>query len=195
MGSGADVSLAPEPLLSTREGSVSETASAADEFSEYVAGRQQALLRTAYLLTGDHHAAEDLVQAALARIYLSWNRIRDKGSIDAYVRRTMINEHTSWWRRAWRKRERTTDEIPEMAAATTDADPTERDEVWALVNTLPPRQRAAVVLRYYEDLTEAETAAALGCSVGNVKSQTSRALATLRGRLQAATTEAEGGAR
>lgn len=174
---------------------VSDSASVAEEFSEYVAARQKALVRTAYLLTGDHHAAEDLVQASLARVYLAWNRITDKGSIDAYVRRTMINEHTSWWRRAWRKRESSTDTLPETASQHDDPDPTERDEVWALVNTLPPRQRAAVVLRYYEDLTEAETAAALGCSVGNVKSQTSRALATLRNRLKSTTSDAEGSTR
>lgn len=81
------------------------------EFSDYVGARQQALIRTAYLLTGDHHAAEDLVQASLARVYLAWNRIRDKGAIDAYVRRTMINEHTSWWRRTWRKPEHSTDTL------------------------------------------------------------------------------------
>lgn len=154
----------------------------AEEFSEYVAARQHALVRTAFLLTGDHHAAEDLVQAALTKTYLTWGKIRDKGAIDAYVRRTMVNEHTAWWRRAWRKREHTTGEVPDVPARS-DPDLGVRDEVWELVRTLPARQRAAVVLRYYEDLSEAETAAALGCSVGTVKSQTSRALATLRKRL------------
>ena len=155
-----------------------------EAFSAYVAARQHALVRTAFLLTGDHHSAEDLVQAALARTYLAWGRIRDGHAIDAYVRRTMINEHTSWWRRAWRHRERSTAELPEPPAAA-DPDVGERDEVWELVRTLPPRQRAVVVLRFYEDLTEADTADALGCSVGNVKSQASRALATLRKRISA----------
>lgn len=153
-----------------------------EAFSAYVAARQHALVRTAFLLTGDHHSAEDLVQAALARTFLAWGRIRDERAIDAYVRRTMINEHTSWWRRAWRHRERSTDELPEPPPAA-EHDLGQRDEVWELVQTLPPKQRAVVVLRFYEDLTEADTADALGCSVGNVKSQTSRALATLRKRV------------
>ncbi|MEQ7004789.1 SigE family RNA polymerase sigma factor [Actinopolymorpha sp. B17G11] len=152
------------------------------EFSAYVAARQHALVRTAFLLTGDHHTAEDLAQTALARTYLAWERIRDKGSLDAYVRRVMVNEHTTWWRRAWRRRERSTDNVPEEEAWS-PPDMGERAEVWTLVCSLPPRQRAAVVLRYYEDLSEAETAQALGCSVGTVKSQTSRAIATLRERL------------
>lgn len=158
---------------------------AAAEFSAYVAERQHALKRTAYLLTGDHHSAEDLVQSALARVYLAWGKINDHKALDAYVRRTMINEHTSWWRRAWRKAERTTDTVPELPEPTGQPDHAERDEVWTLVKSLPPKQRAAVVLRYYEDLSEADTAAALGCSVGNVKRQTSRALASLRARLEA----------
>jgi RNA polymerase sigma-70 factor (sigma-E family) len=153
-----------------------------EAFSAYVAVRQHALVRTAFLLTGDHHSAEDLVQAALARTYLAWGRIRDDRAIDAYVRRIMINEHTSWWRRAWRHRERTTDEVPEPPPEL-EVDVGQRDEVWALVQTLPPKQRAVVVLRFYEDLTEADTADALGCSVGNVKSQTSRALVALRKRI------------
>jgi DNA-directed RNA polymerase specialized sigma24 family protein len=94
-------------------------AEAFDEaFSEYVAVRQRALLRTAYVLTGNHHAAEDLVQTALARVYLSWNRIRDKQALDAYVRRAMVNEHTSWWRRAWRRLEHSTDDLPNRPART-----------------------------------------------------------------------------
>lgn len=162
-----------------------------EAFSAYVAARQHALVRTAFLLTGDHHSAEDLVQAALARTYLAWGRIRDPRAVDAYMRRTMINEHTSWWRRAWRHRERSTDELPEPAPAA-EQDLGQRDEVWELVRTLPPKQRAVVVLRFYEDLTEADTAHALGCSVGNVKSQTSRALAALRRRIAPGTTQDNG---
>lgn len=158
----------------------------ADEFSAYVAARQRALLRIAFLLTGDHHAAEDLVQTALARTYLAWSGIRDKAALDGYVRRAMINEHTSWWRRAWRRAERTTDTVPERPSGDATAEIVERDEVWELVQSLAPRQRAAVVLRFYEDLSEVETAEALGCSVGTVKSQTSRALKTLRTRMAGA---------
>ena len=155
------------------------------EFSEYVAARHTALLRTASLLTGDHHAAEDLLQSALARTYLAWDRIRDKQALDSYVRRAMVNEHTSWWRRAWRRLESSTDTLPNRPAAEPALDATERDELRELVYSLPPRQRAAIVLRYFEDLTEAETAKVMECSVGTVKSQTSRALSTLRARYAA----------
>ncbi|CAN5160319.1 MAG: SigE family RNA polymerase sigma factor [Nocardioidaceae bacterium] len=165
-------------------------------FCEFVAARQHALLRTAYLLTSDHHAAEDLVQTALAKAYLSWHKLREPAAADRYVRRIMVNENTSLWRRAWKRNEHATEHLPERAVA---ADATHevdtRDELWALVQTLPPRQRAAVVLRYYEDLSEADTAAALGCSVGNVKSQTSRAIAALRGRTEHAATHVTGGTR
>jgi RNA polymerase sigma-70 factor (sigma-E family) len=165
-------------------------------FVEFVAARQHALLRTAYLLTSDHHAAEDLVQTALAKAYLSWHKLREPAAADGYVRRIMVNENTSLWRRAWKRNEHATDTLPERPT-THDAsgDVEAREEMWALVQTLPPKQRAAVVLRYYEDLSEADTAAALGCSVGNVKSQTSRAIATLRGRVSTGAATATGGAR
>jgi RNA polymerase sigma-70 factor (sigma-E family) len=154
------------------------------EFSEYMAARQPSLLRTAYLLTGDRHTAEDLVQTALAKLYLSWDRVQSHESVDGYVRRILVNEHNSLWRRPWKRRERVTAELPAAVTAPgangpgTGHDP----DLWALVQTLPGKQRAAVVLRYYEELSEAETAAVLGVSVGTVKSQTSRALAALRTR-------------
>ena len=108
----------------------------------------------------------------------------------------MVNENTSLWRRAWKRREHTTDALPERPGGADASNGLEqRDEMWALVQTLPPKQRAAVVLRYYEDLSEADTANALGCSIGNVKSQTSRALATLRGRVTPGIAPATGGAR
>jgi RNA polymerase sigma-70 factor (sigma-E family) len=170
-----------------------------EDFSSYVAARQQALLRTAYVLTGDLHSAEDLLQTALAKAYLSWGKLRDPRAADGYVRSIMVNEHTSWWRRAWRRREQTTDDTPEprpdggSAAAgfgNVSVDQTqlaaERDAMWTLVQSLPPKQKAAVVLRFYEDLSEAETARVLGVSVGTVKSQTSRAVAHLRERLGSA---------
>jgi RNA polymerase sigma-70 factor (sigma-E family) len=150
------------------------------EFSSYMAARQPSLLRTAYLLTGDRHTAEDLVQTALAKLYLSWDKVRRQESVDGYVRRILVNEHNSLWRRPWKKRETTTSELPEQAAPTTRGG--RDDALWELVQTLPRKQRAAVVLRYYEELSEAETAEVLGVSVGTVKSQTSRALAALRTR-------------
>jgi len=164
---------------------VTDTAEA--EFCEYVAARQHALLRTAYLLTGNQHNAEDLLQTALAKAYLAWHKLEDSRQPEAYIRKIMVNEYAGWWRRAWRRNEHTTDELPERPPA--GGHPSQhtayddRDALWQVVKTLPPRQRATVVLRYYEDLTEAETAQVLGCSIGTVKSQTSRALAQLRDRV------------
>jgi RNA polymerase sigma-70 factor (sigma-E family) len=153
------------------------------EFSAYMAARQPSLLRTAYLLTGDRHTAEDLVQTALAKLYLSWDKVQHREHVDGYVRRILVNENNSLWRRPWKKRETTTSELPETAAH--DAEGPDA-ELWAHVQALPRKQRAAVVLRYYEQLSEAETAAVLGVSVGTVKSQTSRALATMRVRMAVA---------
>jgi RNA polymerase sigma-70 factor (sigma-E family) len=157
-------------------------------FERYVASRQHALLRTAVLLTGgDVATAEDLLQTALSRLYLAWHRVERESALDAYVRRIMVNQYTSWWRRTWRHRETTVDpvelpqqRVPGAVAAGIDDEVAERAAVWALVQLLPPRQRATVVLRYYEDLSEAETAEVLGCSVGTVKAASSRAVARLR---------------
>lgn len=156
------------------------------EFTEYAVARQDALLRFAYLISGDHHAAEDLVQTALARTYLAWGRLRDRGSLDAYVKRIIVNEHISQWRRASRRHEITTADVPDRSSPDNESlgdRRADRAVLWGLVQTLPPRQRAALVLRYFEDLSEADTAAVLACSVGSVKSQTSRALQTLRARV------------
>ncbi len=155
------------------------------DFVDFVAARQQALLRFAYLLTSDHHTAEDLVQTALAKTFLSWDKLRDRGALDGYVRRIIINENISLWRRAWKRNERPSDQLPEDVGPDVDEGRGHLDTLWQVVQALPARQRAAVVLRYYEDLTEAETAAVLGCSVGTVKSQTSRAIAAMRSRLAA----------
>ena len=149
------------------------------DFSAYMQARQPSLLRTAYLLTGDRHTAEDLVQAAFAKLYLSWEKVQQRDSIDGYVRRILDNEHNSLWRRAWKKREHATEVMPETAHHDEYDEGLGRD-LWAAVQTLPRKARAVVVLRYYEELSEAETADALGISVGTVKSQASRALATLR---------------
>ncbi len=158
------------------------TASRDEEFAAYMQARQPRLLRTAYLLTGDRHTAEDLVQTALAKLYLSWDKVQSRESIDGYVRRILVNEHNSLWRRGWKKREYATEEVPEPGHVTDAYDDGQRAAVWAVVQTLPKKARAVVVLRYYEQLTEAETAEALGISVGTVKSQASRALAALRER-------------
>lgn len=150
------------------------------EFSEWMTARQPALLRTAYLLTGDHHGAQDLVQLTLAKVYLTWEKVRRREAVDGYARRILVNENNSLWRRAWKKRETVSDQIPDWAPAHDTYDEGQGSALWQLVQTLPRKQRAAVVLRYYEELTEAETADILGVSIGTVKSQTSRALASLR---------------
>jgi RNA polymerase sigma-70 factor (sigma-E family) len=149
------------------------------EFAEWMAARQGRLLRTAYLLTGDPHTAQDLVQSTLAKIYLRWDKISDRQHVDAYARAALVNEHRSLWRRPWHRREVVSEQLPEQAGPDASYDG-RSSALWAYVQTLPPRQRAVVVLRYYEELTEAETAEVLGISVGTVKSQASRALATMR---------------
>jgi RNA polymerase sigma-70 factor (sigma-E family) len=154
------------------------------EFAAYMSARQPSLLRTAYLLTGDVHTAEDLVQTALAKLYLSWDKVQRRELVDGYVRRILVNEHNSLWRRSWKRREVSSEFVPEVAAPPHEADDGESRALWQFVQTLPRKQRAAIVLRYYEELSEAETAAVLGVSVGTVKSQTSRALATMRARVQ-----------
>jgi RNA polymerase sigma-70 factor (sigma-E family) len=150
------------------------------EFRDFVVGRTPALLGTAYLLTGDRAAAEDLLQASLTKAWAAWRRVSAADSPEAYVRRVMANTYAAWWRRRWHG-ERPTEVLPETVHG---ADPTvvvdDRDALWRALGTLPRRQRAVLVLRYFEDLSEAETANALGISVGTVKSQASRALAKLR---------------
>lgn len=151
------------------------------DFSAYMAARQVALYRTAYLLAGDHAGAEDLLQNAFAKLYLSWDKVRDREALDGYVRRIMVNENSSLWRRAWKRREHSSDTLPDTGVVDTYDDGM-GGVLWSFVQTLPPRQRSVVVLRYYEQLSEAEIAEVLGVSVGTVKSQASRALAGLRAR-------------
>jgi RNA polymerase sigma-70 factor (sigma-E family) len=146
------------------------------DFDAFVAARSDALMRTAYLLTRDHALAEDLLQSALAKSWFAWSRIT--GHPEPYVRRVLVNTYASWWRRKWNG-ELATEDLPENAEATTDGRESSHD-LWQAVGRLPRRQRAVVVLRYFEDLSDAETARLLGCSVGTVKSQTSKALAKLR---------------
>ncbi|WP_069813720.1 SigE family RNA polymerase sigma factor [Streptomyces sp. TP-A0874] len=158
-------------------------ASASDtQFSSYVRARGQVLLRTARSLTADPRDAEDLLQIALTKTYLAWERIEDHRALDGYVRRTLVNTRTSQWRKR-RIDEFACDELPE-GETTPAPDPAEqqvlRDAMWRAVLRLPDRQRAMVVLRYYEDLSEAQTAEVLGVSIGTVKSAVSRALAKMR---------------
>ncbi|WP_037674740.1 SigE family RNA polymerase sigma factor [Streptomyces griseus] len=151
-------------------------------FSSYVRARQPVLLRTARSLTANPSDAEDLLQTALAKTYVAWDRIEDHRALDGYVRRALLNTRTSQWRKR-RVDEFACDELPEPEPMP-GGDPAERqalhDAMWRAIGKLPARQRAMVVLRYYEDLSEAQTAELLGVSVGTVKSAVSRALGKLR---------------
>jgi RNA polymerase sigma-70 factor (sigma-E family) len=129
---------------------------------------------------GDHAEAEDLVQSALAKTYAGWHRVRDLNAATAYARTTMVNTAASWFRRRSWRNERPTEALPET---THEHDLTDRPLLVDALGQLPPRQRAAIVLRYYEDLSEAEIADLLGISAGTVKSQASKALALLRERV------------
>ena len=160
--------------------------SAASTYEEYVAARWTALYRTAYLLTGNHADAEDLAQTTLVKAYLSWPKVAAAASPDAYVRRILTNEFLSSRRPLRVSRERLVDQPPEVEMPAREGD--DRLVLWPHVASLPPRQRAVIVLRYYEDLTEQQIAETLGCSPGTVKSQASRALKALRTHLA----EAEG---
>lgn len=148
------------------------------DFDDYLVARRSALLRTTYAITGDLNDAEDILQTVLAKAYLAWDRIDDP---DAYCRRAIVNTHHSLWRRAFKRRETTMEWTPERTTEDRYDDGTATD-LWRFVQTLPRRQREVVVLRFYEDLTETEVADVLGISVGTVKSQGSRALASLRTR-------------
>lgn len=170
-----------------RAGLTSARSTEQERFHEFVTARWLALLRMAYLLTGDHGHAEDLVQIALIRVHRHWGKIERSGSPEAYVRKVLINAHTDGWRRARlrQRAERLTSDFDELCAADAYRSVELRDELWAALLSLPAKMRAALVLRFFEDLTEAETARILDCSVGTVKSQTSRGLQ----RLQQALTE------
>ncbi len=148
-------------------------------FSDFVEARSSSLFRTAYLMVGDHQLAQDLLQEALVKTLIAWPRLRDRANADAYTRRIVVTTSISWRRRR-SFHERPTGILPEKV----DPDPVEavvtHDVVIAGLLTVPPRQRAAIVLRYYEDLTEAQTADVMGCSVGAVKSQVAAGLKRLR---------------
>ena len=150
------------------------------DFSEFYLATWPRLYRTACAVAGDAAAAEDALQSAYARAYASWRRVRNADHPEAYVRRIVLNEIISTRRRAFWRRERTTDAPPDRGQPPVEAEVAEHDRVWRAVLDLPVRQRAVIVLRYYEDLSETEIAAVLGCSRGTVKSQASAALANLR---------------
>ncbi len=169
----------PEPALP--EPAVSRWA-ASDDFDAFIRARHAALLRFAHALTGDHQLAADLVQDALERTGLAWSRVQRKDDPEGYVLRIIVTGYVNWWRRL--RRERLVAAVPETAYEDPSAGRPD-ETLWRLLATLPPKQRAVIVLRFYEDLTEVEVARVLDCSVGTVKSNGSRGLARLRQALTA----------
>lgn len=155
-----------------------------DEFAELVHACWAGLYRTAYLMLGDAAEAEDLVQTALAKTYASWRKVRSLEAAPAYARTTMVNTASSWFRKKGWRNEQPTEDLPEHRYEQGhEADPTTRPTVLDALTQLPPRQRAVIVLRYYEDLSVAQAATALGITEGTVKSQTSAAIDRLRALL------------
>jgi RNA polymerase sigma-70 factor (sigma-E family) len=158
-------------------------------FEDYAAGHGPALLRLAYLLTGDSHTAEDLLQAALLQVYRNWRRVERADNPDAYVRRTLVNTALSWRRRrGWWERPTLTGRLPAAAPPVTTRDVladgvADRDRLWRMLGRLSPRARTVLVLRYYEDVDDATIAATLGVTPVTVRVTASRALAALRGEI------------
>jgi RNA polymerase sigma-70 factor (sigma-E family) len=161
------------------------------EYDDVYAAWWPRLVRTAYAVSGDRGVAEDAVQTAFAKAYRSWRRISRVAAPEAYLRRMVVNEVLNDHRKARRRHEISSAEPPERASDDS-GDPMAGDEMWRAIATLPPRQRAVLVLRYYEDLSEQQIADALGCRPGTVKSQASAALATLRSRLDVSSRAGEG---
>jgi RNA polymerase sigma-70 factor (sigma-E family) len=171
-------------------------------YREFVVARRRALLRTAFLLCGDWHLAEDLVQETLAKLYVSWRRVQRRDEVDAYARKALVNAYIDNRRRPWR-REQVTDSSDISSDGRPDepsnrfahahsgpagdpahmADPGLRRQLVNMLAEVPPRQRAALVLRFWEDLSVEQVASIMNCSQGNVKSQTARGLERLRGLL------------
>jgi RNA polymerase sigma-70 factor (sigma-E family) len=151
-------------------------------FCEFVEARSHALLRTAYLMVGDHQLAQDLLQEALIKTLIAWPRLRDPAKVDAYARRTVVTTAITWRRRR-SFHERPVEFLPETSGPDQMNVLAIHEVLIGHLRGLPPRQRAAIVLRYYEDLTEAQTAEIMGCSVGAVKSHVSIGLGRLRERM------------
>jgi RNA polymerase sigma-70 factor (sigma-E family) len=172
---GVTATIDPDVRVTHRERRPPVRSRERPDFEEFVVVCSGRLLRTAYLLTRDHGLAEDLLQTALTKAWFAWPRLDDEP--EPYVRTIVVNTYATWWRRRWRG-ERPTGELPESGAAEAGLDG--RHDLWVALGRLPRRQRAVVVLRFFEDLSEADTAEVLGCAVGTVKSQTSKALAKLR---------------
>jgi RNA polymerase sigma-70 factor (sigma-E family) len=160
------------------------------EYDTYAAGRIPSLRRSAYLLCGDWDRGDDLVQKVLTQLYVVWSRASRADNIDAYVRAMLVRRFLDERRTGWARRVTLVDSslTPELAARA-ESDPATRLDVRAALATLPPRQRAVIVLRFLHDMSVEQTAEALGCSTGTVKSQTARAITTLRRRLGADTPE------
>lgn len=156
------------------------TTVAAPDFDDWVAARGPALLRLARVLTGDDAHAEDVVQEALSRALPRWSRISGLADPYAYVRRMVVNEHTSWWRRFRRREMPVADPVGPDAAAPAASSHEEHDRIWAACRRLPEAQRTAVVLRFYEQLEYAEIAELTGVREGSIRSRVSRGLAALR---------------
>jgi len=152
-------------------------------FSEFVQARSTALQRAAYLMVGDVSLAQDLVQESLTKTYVAWPRLRDPANAEAYTRRVITTTALTWFRRRSWSSERPSRSVPERPVAAHDDAVATGAALWAALDELPPRQRVALVLRFYDDLTEAQTAEAMGTTVGTVKSQVAAALGTLRARL------------
>ncbi|RKT09349.1 RNA polymerase sigma-70 factor (sigma-E family) [Streptomyces sp. 1114.5] len=172
----------PRPVEAAALAAVTGTDRWGLDFEEFAATRWRRLVRTAYLLTGDHHEAEDVVQATFAKVFRSWSRISRLDEPDAYVHRALVNNNLSRHRRR-RVRQLLVPVLPDRAhtAGGGHGAVEERSVLLQALAELPPRQRAVVVLRYWEDMGEQQVAEVLGCSLGNVKSQASRGLSKLRG--------------
>ena len=154
------------------------------EFRQYITDRSYALRRTAYLMCGNWHQAEDLVQTAFLKLYRSWRKVQRLDNRDAYVRQVLVRALIDERRRGW-LRERPFGTFPDdIAAVEPEIGPEVRDEMLAALAQVPARQRATLVLRFWEDQSVEQTAQALGCAVGTVKSQTARGLAALREALE-----------
>lgn len=149
-------------------------------FSQFVAARSNALHRTAFLLVGDRGLAQDVLQEALTKTWAAWGRIREPAKAEAYCRRVLTHTAISWYRRKSWAGERPSEELPELSSGSHEHHVTESDQLRRALQSLPPRQRAAVVCRFYDDLSEAETARVMGCAIGTVKSQVNAGLKRLR---------------
>lgn len=155
-----------------------------DEFAEFVVLRSPALHRTAYLMVGDRGLAQDLLQEALTKTYVAWPRLRDRSKAEAYARKAVTTTAIGWYRRRQWSSERAAERLPDSTQPGHEDQVADQEWLWQALQALPPRQRAALVCRFYDDLSEADTAAVMGCAPGTVKSQVSAGLNRLRRELR-----------